>query len=106
MWMRFFIPVLALFYIASKVSFTEFSIIMSVFALMTLILEIPSGAIADIIGRKKTLIIARFCYIIEIFLIAFYDGFYIFLIAKVISGIGVSLSSGTDQALLYDTLKN
>ena len=53
MWMRFFIPVLALFYIASKVSLDEFTIIMSVFALSTLILEILSGVIADIIGKKK-----------------------------------------------------
>ena len=43
MWMRFFVPILALFYIASEVSLEEFTIIMSVFALATLILEIPSG---------------------------------------------------------------
>ena len=44
-------------------------------------------------------------YVIEIFLIAFFNGFWVFLIAKIISGIGVSLSSGTSQALLYDSLK-
>ena len=41
MWARFFIPVLALFYIASEVSITEFSIIMGVFSLGILLLEIP-----------------------------------------------------------------
>ena len=30
----------------------------------------------------------------------------VFLIAKIISGIGVSLSSGTTSAMLFDTLKN
>ncbi len=105
MWARFFIPVLALFYIASKVTIEEFALIMGVFALATLLLEIPSGVIADLLGKKKTLIISRSLYLVELFMIAFYDGFWIFLIAKIISGIGVSLSSGTDQALLYDTLK-
>jgi len=105
MWGRFFIPILALFYIASQVPLEQFSIILSVFALSILILEIPSGVIADLLGKKKTLIISRAFYIAEIFLIAFYNGFWIFLIAKIISGIGVSLSSGTDSALLYDTLK-
>ena len=105
MWGRFFIPVLALFYISSKVSLDQFSIIMAVFALSTLLLEIPTGVIADLLGKKKTLLLARFCYIIEIFLIAFFNGFWIFLIAKTISGVGVSLSSGTNSALLYDTLK-
>ncbi len=105
MWVRFFIPVLALFYIASQVPLEQFAVIMSVFALATLILEIPSGVVADLIGRKKVLLLARFLYIIEIFLIAFYNGFWVFLIAKIISGIGVSLSSGANEALLYDTLK-
>lgn len=103
--MRFFIPILALFYIASQVPLEQFAVIMSVFALATLILEIPSGVVADLIGRKKVLLLARFLYIIEIFLIAFYNGFWVFLIAKIISGIGVSLSSGANEALLYDTLK-
>lgn len=105
MWGRFFIPVLALFYVASQVPLNEFAIIMGIFSLSILIFEIPTGALADLLGKKKTLLLSRFMYIIEIFLLAFFNGFWIFLIAKIISGIGVSLSSGTDQALLFDTLK-
>ncbi len=105
MWGRFFIPVLALFYIASKVSLTQFSIIMSVFSLSILLLEVPTGVIADLLGKKKTLILSRSFYVMEIFLLAFFNGFWIFLVAKIISGFGVSLSSGTTSAMLYDTLK-
>ena len=102
---RFFIPVLALFYIASQVTLEQFTIIMAVFAFSTLILEIPTGVIADLLGKKKTLLISRAMYVIEIILVAFFNGFWIFLIAKIISGIGVSFSSGTNSALLYDSLK-
>jgi len=105
MWGRFFIPVLALFYIASQVSLAQFSIIMSIFSLSILVLEVPTGVIADLLGKKRTLIIGRSMHVIEIFLIAFFNGFWVFLIAKIISGIGVSLGSGTGSALLYDTLK-
>ncbi len=105
MWGRFFIPVLALFYIASQVTLEQFTIIMAVFAFTTLILEVPTGVIADLLGKKKTLLISRAMYVVEIFLIAFFNGFWPFLIAKVISGIGVSLTSGTGSALLYDSLK-
>lgn len=104
-WVRFFIPVLALFYIASQVSLDQFTIIMGIFSLAILLLEIPSGVLADLIGRKKTIILAKICFLIELILIAFYNGFWIFFIAKIISGIGVSLVSGADQALLYDSLK-
>jgi MFS family permease len=104
-WGRFFIPILALFYIASKVSLEQFTIIMAVFSLATLVFEIPTGVIADLLGKKNTLLLSRAMYIIEIFLIAFFNGFWIFLVAKIISGIGVSLSSGTNQAIVYDSLK-
>ncbi|MEK6847360.1 MAG: MFS transporter [Nanoarchaeota archaeon] len=104
-WGRFFIPVLALFYIASQVTLIQFSIIMSVFTLATFLLEIPTGIFADLIGKKKTLILSRACYVIEITLIAFCNGFWPFLIAKIISGVGVSLGSGTSSAFLFDTLK-
>lgn len=103
-WVRFFIPVLALFYIAANVTIEQFSIILSIFALTTLILEVPSGVFADLFGKKNTLLIARTCYLVELIILAFSHGFWPFLIAKIISGIGVSLSSGTQSALLYDTL--
>jgi MFS family permease len=104
-WGRFFLPVIALFYIASQVPLEQFAIIMSIFALSILILEIPSGIIADLLGKKKTLLLGTFCWVVEIFLIAFFNGFWIFLAAKIISGIGVSLYSGADSAILFDTLK-
>ncbi|MBD3209703.1 MFS transporter, partial [Candidatus Woesearchaeota archaeon] len=105
MWGRFFLPVLALFYVASQVSLEQFGFIMAAFALTTLVLEIPTGILADLLGKKKTLIIARLCYVVEIAILAFMNGFWPFLIAKVISGIGVSMSSGTRSALLYDSLR-
>ncbi|MBT4397594.1 MFS transporter [archaeon] len=104
-WGRFFIPVLALFYVASQVPLEQFGVIMGIFFLVILLLEIPSGVIADLIGKKNVIIISYGCYIIELILIAFFNGFWIFLIAKVISGVGVSLTSGASQALLYDSLK-
>ena len=56
MWGRFFIPVLALFYIASQVSLAQFTVIMAIFSFTTLVLEIPTGVVADLLGKKKTLL--------------------------------------------------
>ncbi|HLC58678.1 MAG TPA: MFS transporter [Candidatus Nanoarchaeia archaeon] len=102
---RFFLPVLALFYIASQVPLEQFAIIISVFSLSILLLEIPTGVFTDLIGKKKTMILVGLMYIIELFILAFFDGFWPFLIAKIISGIGVSLGSGTYSSLIYDSLK-
>lgn len=105
MWARFFLPVLALFYIASQVPFEQFTIIMGAFALANFLLEIPTGIIADLIGAKKTLVIGRLLYVIEIFILAFMNGFWPFLIAKIVSGVGVSFVSGANEAFMFDTLK-
>jgi MFS family permease len=105
MWGRFFIPVIALFYVASQVPLEQFAIIMGVFSLSILLLEVPSGVIADLLGKKRTLLLSRGLYLVEIVLLATQSGFWPLLIAKIISGVGVSLSSGTDSSLLFDTLK-
>ncbi len=104
-WGRFFLPVVALFYIASEVTLEEFGIIFAVFSLATLLFEIPSGMFADKVGRRYSLLISKACYLVEISILAFGNGFVPFLVAKVISGFGVSLSSGTTESLLYDSLK-
>ncbi len=57
-WGRFYIPVLALFYLSSMITVAEFTIIVAVFAFTILLLELPSGIFSDLVGRRKTLIIA------------------------------------------------
>ena len=93
-WGRFYVPVVALFYVASQVPLKEFTIIFSTFSVVLLLLEIPSGVITDFIGKRKSLIISRFFYIIHISLIAFYNGFWPFLLASIAAAIGASLTSG------------
>ena len=104
-WARFFLPVMALFYIASEVTLLEFSIIMSVFSLVILLFEIPSGVFADLAGKKISMLIGVFCFIIEVFILAFFNGFEMFLIAKIVSGLGVGFVSGSSSAILFDSLK-
>ncbi|MFT7615534.1 MAG: MFS family permease [Candidatus Woesearchaeota archaeon] len=104
-WGRFFIPVITLFYIASQVTLAQFSFIFSAFMIATLLLEVPSGIFADRFGKKNAIILSRICYVVEISLLAFTNGFWFFLVAKIISGFGVSFQSGAMEAITYDTTK-
>ena len=70
-WARFFLPVMALFYISSEVTLIEFSIIMSIFSLVILLFEIPSGVFADLVGKKISMICGVFCFVIEIFILLY-----------------------------------
>lgn len=104
-WVRFYIPVIALFYIASQVTFEEFTFIFAAFSLSILLFEIPSGVFADIVGKKNSLIVSRILYLVQLFIMAFFNGFWPLLIGQIVVGFGVSLTSGAREALMYDTLK-
>jgi len=83
----------------------EISILLVWWSLAAILLEIPSGVLADYWSRKKMLVIAplikSLCFII--WLLA--DGnFYLYGLGFLFWAIGSSLVSGTTEALLYDEL--
>ncbi|MFV0396114.1 MAG: MFS transporter [Coprobacillaceae bacterium] len=75
-----------------------------IYALVITISEIPSGILADRFGRKKLLIIDCAFGVIEMVIIVFANEFWMFAVAVFFAGIGKSLSSGSKNALLYDSL--
>ena len=99
-----FIPIVVLFWQENGLSLRDIFILQAVFALSTLILEIPSGYISDQWGRKNTLILSSIASFIGILIYAFSDGFWGFLAAEMAFGVGVSFASGTVDALAYDML--
>jgi MFS family permease len=88
-------------------SILEISMLLSWWAAMALVLEIPSGALADRWSRKRMLVIAplfkSLCFITWFFADA---SFYLFALGFFFWALGSSFVSGTTESLLYDTLKN
>jgi len=99
-------PILIPFYQSNGLSSTEVFIIQAAFAASTLIFEVPSGYLSDVIGRKKTLVFGSFFLPVGIMFYTFSHIFIYFVIAEIIIGISVSMLSGTDSALLFDSLNN
>lgn len=77
-----------------------------VFGVFTLILEVPSGYLADLWGRKNTLILGAVFYALGYVYLYFARSFVDFLGVQVLLGAAMSLSSGTDLALLYAWLNH
>lgn len=71
----------------------------------TTVMEIPTGAIADLLGRKNTLIVGTFLQSACQIIMALAQNLPMLLVSVSFGGIGGALCSGTDQALIYDTLK-
>jgi MFS family permease len=101
----FTLPTIVLFFGENGMNLTQVMLLQSIFSIMWLILEIPSGYFADTYGRRKTLIIASLLFIIAYSIFSIGNNFSIFIIAEMFMATGISLVSGADSALMYDTLK-
>ncbi len=75
----------------------------ALFALTIAFCEVPSGYIADIWGRRRALLVGSVLNAVGFLSLIWADTFFDFLMYEVILGVGISLISGTDLAVLYDT---
>ena len=75
----------------------------AIFALTIALCEVPSGYIADIWGRKNALVLGTALNAVGFVWMFYSDSFVDFVIYETILGVGMSMASGADLALLYDS---
>ncbi len=103
--MLFFLPVLALYYEQSLFTATNIALIFAVEAFAGIIFEIPTGAIADLFGRKKTLVVSNAMTLCALLFLYIGGDITMFIAYAILNAFARSLTSGTDTALIYDSLK-
>jgi len=98
-------PIVVLFYQSNDMGMHEIFVLKAIYSIAIVAMEIPSGWMADVWGRKKTLILGSILGSGGFLLYSFSYGFWAFAVAEIILGIGHSFVSGADSAMLYDSLK-
>jgi MFS family permease len=102
----FFSGVLIPFFTAwGGISFFQIMILQSWFVIWEMVLEIPTGAIADYFGRKISVAFGAFVNVIAVVVYSSYPSFYVFLAGEFLWALATALISGADDALLYDSLR-
>lgn len=96
-------PIAVPFFQSKGLSMQEVFSLQALFAMVVLLAEVPSGYVADLIGRKQTLVIGALFGGIGHTLLLNADGFWTLALFEAALGISHSLISGADLALLYDT---
>jgi len=99
------VPIILPFYKSCALSVTQFLIAQAVFSLGALLLEIPSGYLADALGRKRALVLGAAFFPLGLTVYALSSSFLAFCGAELLLAVSVSLRSGTDSALVFDTLR-
>ena len=108
---RAYYPVLAVLFIDLGLRLEDYSRLNALWALSILLLEIPSGAIADTIGRRKLVVFSAVLMVVEmgLLLVAPIHGGWVLMAMcitnRILSGVSEAAASGADQALAYDTLQ-
>lgn len=98
-------PIVVLFYNENGLEQFDIFLLQGIYSIAIVVLEIPSGYFADVLGRKKTLTFGAILGFLGFITYALTHGFWGFLIAEIILGLGQSLISGADSAMLYDSLQ-
>lgn len=99
-----FMPTVVLFYQENGMNMHDIMLLQAIFSITVAIIEIPSGYVADVLGRKNAMIIGTLLGLIGIIIYSFTYGFLGFLPAALCLGMGQSFLSGSDTALMYDSL--
>lgn len=109
---RAYYPILAILFIDLGLSLDQFVLLNLIWAATIFIFEVPSGALADTIGRRKLLMTASALMFFEMLclLLAPRDGgiflFALCIINRICSGLSEACASGADEALAYDSLSD
>lgn len=75
----------------------------AIFGISVVVMEIPSGYLADVFGRRMALVLGGVFVGLGHSLLLFGYDFYTLALFEVALGVGLSLISGADVAVLYDT---
>ncbi|PLX28360.1 hypothetical protein C0581_02415 [Candidatus Parcubacteria bacterium] len=94
-----------LFYLHRGLTLAEVFYLTVVWAVVSLLFEIPSSYLADRWGRKKTILLGILLSLAHWVLFIFADNIIIFAVAISLASLQFASFSGTDDALIYDTNK-
>ena len=94
-----------LIYLSSKgMSLLQLGILEGIFHVTSFIMETPTGAIADLYGRKRSRMLGQVFLIGDLLLVYFGTSFVHYMLAFMLCAIGYNLESGSGEALVYDSL--
>ncbi len=108
---RFYYPIFAVLFLDFGLTSQQFALLNAVWAASIVLLEVPSGAVADTIGRRNLLRLCGGLMVAEMAILTFTPRgdptllFFLFMLNRILSGAAEAAASGADEALAYDSLE-
>ena len=96
------VPVLSLLLMDKGATLSTISVIMGIYSFTVITFELPSGIMADLIGRKRMFILSLIMSLIYSAVILLGQGFFVLCAGIFIYGLNRAVSSGSFEALFID----
>jgi MFS family permease len=101
-----FFPIWVIFLQEQRgLSLPEVTFVDVAFWLTTALAELPTGLVADTVGRKQSLIISVLLTTVSVLLFGFVGSFPLLMLANSLWATALTFESGAGLALLYDSLR-
>jgi DHA3 family tetracycline resistance protein-like MFS transporter len=100
------LPVYVLYFRHYRINLFEIALLAAVFEASILLFEMPTGLVADLYGRRISVILSAVFSLIAGFVFIFFPFLAGFLVAEILAGFGETLRSGALEAWLVDSLKH
>jgi len=102
---RYFEPFLLLALLQMGLSFFEIGLLVAFRELATNVMEIPSGAIADLYGRRRSMVISFAAYIVGFLIFGFAGSVAPLFGAMFFLAVGDAFRTGTHKAMIFTWLR-
>src|SRR5215468_5771847 len=98
-------PTYAMFLLGRGLNILQVNLVLAVYLITTCVFEVPTGAVADVFGRKFSFVLSCLVRALAFGLYFFADGFAQFLVAEFIDAIGTTLTTGAFDAWAVDGMR-
>jgi len=101
LWVPIFVPFMA----SRGLSFRDIMLLGGVYSAVVIVVEIPTGAFADRIGRRAAMMTGALMMVVSCLVAYQAHGVTGFLLSETLAAVSMSLCSGADSAYLFDLLE-
>lgn len=102
---RYFEPFIILFFLQQGLSFTQIGFLIAFRELFINLMEIPSGGVADLFGRRRSMMLSFVCYIISFAIFGFSQEYWHMFPAMFFFAVGEAFRTGTHKAMIFTWLR-
>ena len=102
---RYFEPFLVLVFLDKGLGYFAIGLLISFREIIVNALEIPSGAVADVWGRRKAMVLSFAAYILSFALFGLAEGIGLLFAAMALFAVGEAFRTGTHKAMIFTWLR-